>query len=88
MLTAMELANRYRVGTRLIDQWRKYSSFPTHAVQRDGNRLLFNPEPVDEWLRNRPLGHTGVRPRWLMIVQHPAVMGCDARDNAAAEARC
>ena len=75
MLTAMQLANRYGVGTRLVDQWRKYQGFPTEAVQRDGNRLLFNPDLIDTWLRDRPLGHTGIRPRWLAIVGHPAAMG-------------
>jgi hypothetical protein len=71
MLTSMQFANRYGVGTRLIDQWRKYSGFPSEAVQRDGVRLLFDPTPIDEWLRNRPLGHTSIRPRWLEVVGHP-----------------
>ena len=72
MMTSMELAARYGVGTRLLDTWRRYAGFPEHAVTRDGNRLLFDHEPIDEWLRNRRLGHTGQKPRWLTVVGHPA----------------
>jgi hypothetical protein len=81
MMTSMQLANRYGVGTRLIDQWRRYAGFPIEAVQRDGNRLLFDPGPIDDWLRNRPLGHTGIRPRWLAVVRHPAAKGSRTEED-------
>jgi hypothetical protein len=74
MMTSMELAIRYGVGTRLLDQWRKYEGFPQHAVTRDGNRLLYDHEAVDAWLRGRKLGHTGQRPRWIQVVGHPAAL--------------
>jgi hypothetical protein len=68
----MELAVRYGISVRLLDQWKSYQDFPRQAAERDGNRLLWAVEQVDEWLRNRRLGHTGQKPRWLQVVGHPA----------------
>ena len=70
-LTSMQLALRYGVSTKLLDQWKAYAEFPRHAAVRDGNRLLWDHRLTDEWLRNRRLGHTGRKPVWLHVVNHP-----------------
>jgi predicted DNA-binding transcriptional regulator AlpA len=71
-LTSMELASRYGISVRLLDAWKNYQDFPRQAAIRDGNRLLWSIAEVDMWLRNRRIGHTGIRPRWLEVVGHPA----------------
>ncbi len=70
-LTSMQLAARYGVSVRMLDTWKLYAGCPRHAAIRDGNRLLWNYDIVDEWLRSRSLAHTGHAPRWLAIVGHP-----------------
>jgi len=71
-LTSMGLAARYGVSVRMLDTWKLYEGFPRHAAIRDGNRLLWDFEAVDAWLRGRSLAHTGHAPRWLAVVGHPA----------------
>ena len=71
-LTSMEFAIRYGISVRLLDAWKNYQDFPRYAAIWDGNRLLWSVSEVDTWLRNRRLGHTGIKPRWLEVVGHPA----------------
>jgi hypothetical protein len=47
--------------------------FPAEAAVREGTSLFWDYTLVDEWLRNRPVNSNGPTPRWLKIVDHPAV---------------
>jgi|SoiMethySBSTD1v2_1073268.scaffolds.fasta_scaffold4657206_1 hypothetical protein len=78
MMTTMQLAVRYGVSTRLLDQWRNYQNFPRDAISRQANCLVWDAQRVDEWLRSRKVSLYGARPRWLEVVGHPA-----AREDAA-----
>ncbi len=75
LLTTTQLATRYGVSTKLVDQWRRYEGFPAHAATRDGMSLLWDYSLVDEWLRSRPISRVGRPPRWTEIVKHPMATG-------------
>ena len=79
-LTAMELANRYNVSQDLIRQWYRYESFPREHRRREGVRVYWNAELVDDWLRSRPIKKTGPRPSWLALVNHPLAGVHECRD--------
>ncbi len=72
MMTTMELAVRYGVSTRLLDQWRQYSGFPADAISREANYLVWDASKIDAWLRTRKVAARGPRPRWLAVVGHAA----------------
>src|SRR5262245_14026718 len=72
-LSSMELATRYRVSVHSLEAWRRWQGFPQEAVRREGIQLLFDQALVDHWLRSRRVSTRGWKPRWLEVVQHPAL---------------
>jgi hypothetical protein len=87
-LNTMMLCVRYGVSVKSFDHWKLREGFPrdASAYAPDGQQVWCVAK-IDAWLRQRPI-KTGPRPRWLVIVGHPAAMGRDASGNTAAEARC
>ncbi len=67
-LTSIELAVRYGVSQKLLEQWRRYEGFPKEASVREGASLLWDHRPVDQWLAARPPSKTGPKPRWRDFV--------------------
>jgi hypothetical protein len=71
-LTTMALATRYGVSIETVRHWVNWRGFPADARRREKQFMLWNVEKIDAWLRTRPVGNQGAKPRWLAIVGHPS----------------
>ena len=67
-LSTMGLAARYNVHTKSVEAWRRWAGFPVDAAVKVGGMLLWDPAPVDEWLRARPIHKEGRPPKWASVV--------------------
>jgi hypothetical protein len=70
-LCTLETSFRYQVGADMLKMWRRWKTFPEHAVKVHGRTLLWHIPTMDNWLKHRPLSRVGRPPRWASLVGNP-----------------
>ena len=71
-LTAMGMANHLGVSIETLRHWKNWEGWPRDSRTRDGQYVMYEVRKVEEWLRSRPVGKRGPKPRWLSVVGHAA----------------